>query len=385
MNILAFLEYKIYFVYITFAESSDKKGTLMIPKTMMAVVKTKPAAGAELISIDVPEIKPDEVLVKVSATAICGTDAHIYHWNPWAKKRIKGIPQVMGHEMAGEVVITGSAVSSVIPGDYISAETHIPCGTCKQCLSKQQHICANLEIIGIDRDGCFAEYIAIPEKVLWKNDLSLPADIAAAQEPLGNSIYCTLVEPVTGKSVVIFGDGPTGLFAAGVAKTAGASMVILVGLDRFRMNIAKEMGADYVLDGNKDNVVDTILTLTNEIGSDVVLEMAGTQQTITQGLQIVRKGGRFCAFGLPPSNVSVDFNKGIIFKGITLYGINGRLMFDTWHKARDLLKSGKLDIKPVITHHLPLTEFEKAFELMNTRPSVTGKIVLYPDPSNIPS
>lgn len=357
----------------------------MIPNTMLAVVKSSRASGAELSTVDVPEICPDEVLVKVWATGICGTDIHIYKWNSWAQKRIQKIPQIMGHELSGEVVKIGSQVTTVSPGTYISAETHIPCGTCKQCLSKQQHICANLEILGIDRDGCFAEYVAIPEKVLWKNDPSMPADIAAAQEPLGNSIYCTLVEPVTGKSVVIFGDGPTGLFAAGVAKTSGASSVILVGLDGYRMNIAEKMGADHVLHGQSSELVDTIFRLTGGSGADVVLEMAGSQETITLGLQVVRKGGRFCAFGIPPTNVSVDFNKGIIFKGLTLYGINGRLMFDTWKKARDLLQSGKLDIKPVITHHFQLIDFERAFLLMDERPRSSGKIVLYPDVSKMPS
>jgi len=356
----------------------------MVPKQMTAVAKTKSAPGGELITVDVPHIKPHEVLVKVHATAICGTDAHIYKWNPWAQKRIRTIPQIMGHELAGEVVEIGRAVATVNIGDYVSAETHIPCGKCKQCLTDQQHICANLEILGVDRDGCFAEYIAVPEKVIWKNNPSLPLDVAAAQEPLGNSIYCTLVEPVTGKSVVIFGDGPTGLLSVGVAKTSGAAQVILVGLDNFLMNIGKKMGADHVLHGHNDNIQQKVLDFTGGYGADVVLEMAGTKETITLGLQVVRKGGRFCAFGLPPSSVSVDFSNDIIFKGLTLYGINGRLMFDTWFKAKDLLQSGRLNIKPVITHHFPLTDFEKAFSLMLAQPRASGKIVLYPDPSKMP-
>ncbi|MFC1513423.1 L-threonine 3-dehydrogenase [candidate division KSB1 bacterium] len=356
----------------------------MIPKQMIAVAKTKNAEGGELVDVDVPTIRPHEVLVKVHATAICGTDAHIFSWNNWAENRIKNIPQIMGHELAGEVILTGDAVSTVKTGDFVSAETHINCGYCIQCLSDQKHICANLEILGVDRDGSFAEYIAVPENVIWKNDPSIPPGIAAAQEPLGNAIYCTLVESVTGKSVVIFGDGPTGLLATGVAKTAGASAIILVGLDEFRLDIGKKMGADHILHFFNADIDKIIKDATNGYGADVVLEMAGVKDTIRKGFEVVRKGGRYCAFGISSSDVEIDYNQGIVFKGLTLYGINGRLMFDTWQKSKELLRSGKLDISPVITHHLPLTEFEKGFELMLTEPRVAGKIVLYPDTSFMP-
>ncbi len=363
---------------------NERKGGIMIPDTMTAIVKTERAPGGELITVKVPQINHNEVLVKVHATSICGTDAHIFEWNKWAQERIRNIPQIMGHEFSGEVVAIGDNVNKVKEGDIISAETHIPCGHCKQCLTGQQHICDNLSILGVDINGCFAEYAAIPESVVWKNDKSIPPHIGAVQEPLGNAIYCTLVEPVTGKSVVVFGDGPTGLLSVAVAKAAGASLVVLVGLDKYRMDIGENLGADMVLHGIDDNVEGRISKLTDGIGADVVLEMAGAEKSISLGLKVVRKGGRYCAFGLPASNVTIDYNNGIIFKGLTLYGINGRQMFDTWFKTRNLLSSGLLNIEPVITHHFPLTDFEKGFSLMLTQPRVAGKIVLYPDPSLIP-
>ncbi|MEW6686889.1 MAG: L-threonine 3-dehydrogenase [Candidatus Edwardsbacteria bacterium] len=346
---------------------------------MKAIVKTKRDFGVELKEVEIPQIKEDEVLVKVKATSICGTDVHIYEWNEWAQERIKRIPQILGHEFAGEVVEIGKNVTKIKIGDYISAETHIPCGYCVQCLSGQQHICHNLKILGVDTDGCFAEYAAIPEVVAWKNDKSIPWEFASVQEPLGNAVYCTLVEPVAGKTVLIFGDGPTALFATGVAAISGASYVILAGMEPVRLEMAKKMGADKVMNVTKEDVEKIIFELTDGIGVDVVLEMAGAQKAIEQGLKVVRKGGRFCAFGLPPGNITIDINNGIVFKGLTLYGINGRLMFDTWIKVTNLLKYKKIDISPIITHKLPLEKFEEGFSLMMKSPKTSGKVVLLPE------
>ncbi|MFH1454536.1 MAG: L-threonine 3-dehydrogenase [Armatimonadota bacterium] len=345
---------------------------------MKAVVKTKPAAGAELIEVDIPKIKDDEVLVKVQATSICGTDVHIYNWNKWAEGRIKNIPQVLGHEFAGEVVEVGKNVKNIKVGDYISAETHIPCLMCKPCLTGQQHICSNLKILGVDCNGCFAEYAAVPEVVCWKNSKDIPPEFASVQEPLGNAVYTTLVEDVAGKSVVIIGEGPTGLFAAGVARIAGATDIFMVGKHPYRMDIAKKMGADHLLFLDKCDVVKEVMDKTDGIGADVVLEMAGSQQAIEDGFKMVRKGGRFSAFGLPGEPLKIDYSNGIVFKGVTVYGINGRLMYDTWFRVRNLLKSKRLDISPVVTHKLPLSEFKKGFDLMTTRPKVCGKVVLIP-------
>ncbi len=345
---------------------------------MRAVVKSAAEAGAELVTRSIPRPGADEVLVRVKATSICGTDVHIYGWNSWAAGRIRDLPQILGHEFAGEVVEVGSEVRRIKVGDFISAETHIPCRACKQCLTGQMHICNNLKILGVDCDGCFAEYAVVPEIVAWKNDPSVAPELAAVQEPLGNAVYCTLVEPVVGKSVLIFGDGPTGLFAAAVAHVAGASKTFLVGRHPVRMEIARKVGATQTLDDNRDDIEGTLLSETDGLGVDVVLDMAGTQRAIDLGFKMVRKGGRFSAFGVAGGRVSIDLNDGIVFKGVTVYGINGRLMFDTWFEVRNLLASGRLDISPIITHKLPLSEFAEGFELMVRRPKVSGKVVLIP-------
>ncbi|MFC1724013.1 L-threonine 3-dehydrogenase [candidate division KSB1 bacterium] len=345
---------------------------------MKAVAKTKSSPGAELIETAIPEVREDEVLVKVKATSICGSDVHIYNWDNWAQSRVKTFPRIMGHEFAGEVVEVGNNVKKIKAGDLISAETHIPCQSCIQCLTGQMHICGNLKILSLDTNGCFAEYAVVPEIVCWVNDKSIPFEFASVQEPLGNAVYCSLVEPVTGKTVLIMGDGPTSLFAAGVCKVAGASQVYVVGLSPYRLEIAKKMGADLVLNNKTDNTVEIILDKTDGVGVDVVLEMAGAQETITQGFQLVRKGGRFSAFGIAAKPVELDINNAVIFKGVTVYGINGRLMFDTWFKVRNLLASKKLDISPVVTHKLKLEDFEKGFDLMRTFPQKCGKVVLFP-------
>ncbi|MGQ9618550.1 MAG: L-threonine 3-dehydrogenase [Candidatus Aminicenantia bacterium] len=344
---------------------------------MKAIVKKIEDKGAELMEVDVPTPRKNEVLVKVLATSICGTDAHIYEWNEWARSRIKRLPHIMGHEFAGEVVDKGEHVERLEIGDYISCETHIPCNRCIQCLSGQKHICSNLEIVGVDTNGSFAEYISIPEEVAWKNDRTIPPEIASIQEPLGNAIYATTVTDITGKSVAIFGDGPIGLFSVAVAKISGASKIILVGLIDFRLEMAKSLGADFVFNARRDNVVEAIKDLTNGTGADVVIEMAGANEAITNGLETVRKGGVFVAFGIPPSKVTIDYNNHLVFKGITIHAINGREMFRTWLKTSAWLKEGKLNISSVITHKLPLDEFVKGFELM-LHPDRSAKIVLFP-------
>jgi len=347
---------------------------------MKAVVKTRPEMGAELLEVEVPKIAPDQVLLKVKAASICGTDVHIYQWERWAQSRIGAgrLPQILGHEVAGEVVEIGANIRTLKPGDFISVETHIPCGHCRQCLSGQMHICQNLKIFGVDCDGCFAEYVAVPEIVAWKNDKLLPPEYAAVQEPLGNAVYCTLVEPVSGKTVLIFGDGPIALFAVGVARASGATRIVLAGMEPARLLIARSMGADLTINVLQQDAVQVIFDDTSGVGMDVVLEMAGAQKAIEQAFKCVRKGGRVSAFGIPSGPVELDWNNAVIFRGVTIYGINGRLMFDTWITVRNLLASGRLDIAPVITHKLPLSEFARGFDLMITSPKQSGKVVLFP-------
>jgi threonine 3-dehydrogenase len=344
-------------------------------ETMRAIVKTSARPGAELKQVPIPRIGPGEALVQVRATTICGTDVHIYQYNEWAQGRIgPRIPQVMGHEFSGTVVEVASEASTVKKGDFVSAETHIPCMRCVQCLTGQMHICQNLKILGVDRHGSFAEYIAVPEMVLWRNDPAIPPEAAAAQEPLGNAVYATLVEPVTARTVLIYGDGPAGLFAVGVARASGAARVYLAGLSPYRLEIGRTMGADVILDVSKDKVEERIMKETQGTGVDVVLDMVGRQSVLDEGLRVVRKGGRYSAFGLPDGKLTIDLNNGVIFKGLRLLGINGRLMYETWVQASALMASGRLNILPVITHKLPLEKFEEGFDLLTHDPIQAGKI-----------
>ncbi|MBI2252060.1 MAG: L-threonine 3-dehydrogenase [Armatimonadetes bacterium] len=347
-------------------------------KLMKAVLKTKAQKGAEILNLEIPELKFGEVLVKVKTTSICGTDVHIWEWDNWAQNRIKNLPQILGHELAGEVVKIGDGVKNLKLGDYISAETHIPCKNCIQCLTGQEHICGNLKILGVDCNGAFAEFIALPEIVCWRNSPELPYEVASVQEPLGNAIYATLVEDVAGKKVAVIGEGPTGLFAVGVAKVSGATEIYILGKHPYRMEIARKMGADHLVFVNQIDPIAYILEKTKNVGVDIVLEMAGSQEAINLGFKIIRKGGRFSAFGIPSEKVTLDYSGGIIFKGITVYGINGREMYKTWFKTKNFLSSKRLDITPVITHKLSLEDFAKGFELMTTRPKICGKVVLIP-------
>lgn len=347
---------------------------------MKAIVKTKRGEGLEMLERPIPSPGPDEVLIKVEVVSICGTDLHLDRWDGWARQRVKSLPMIIGHEFSGKVVEIGGSVTRVIPGDSVSADSHIPCLCCIPCLHGEHHLCANLQILGVDRDGCFAEYVAIPERSLWKNGPALSPEIASIQDPLGNAVYATLVEPVAGQQVVILGDGPIGLFAVGVARAAGASKIILTGLNPLCLKIGRLMGADHVYHAEETDVVRAVLDETKGAGADIVLEMSGSPKAISDGLTIVRKGGRFSAFGIPSKPVSIDFNEQIIFKGIRLYGINGRKMFETWFQMTGLLNSGRLDPRPVLTHILMFDDFEKGFRWMEEVPRQAAKVILFLDP-----
>ncbi len=351
---------------------------------MRAIFKTRAGPGLEMRLVDIPEPGPREVLVKVKATSICGTDRHIYHWNEWAANRIKP-PIIVGHEVAGHVVQVGRDVTLLKEGDFISAESHIPCTVCPVCRNGQPHICANLKILGVDTTGTYAEYAVIPEVVAWKNDPGLDPALAAIMEPLGNAVYTTLVEPVAGKSVAIFGDGPAGLNAVAVARASGAGRIYQVGMVPFLLDLGRKLGADLSINITAPgaDTVKTILEATDGWGVDVVLEMSGAQQAITEGIQVLRKGGRFSAFGLPDKPVLIDLNNGVIFKGARILGINGRLMWETWFQMAGLLRSGKLNPSPVITHRLPLDDFEKGFAALDAADRRAAKVVLFPDPADI--
>ncbi|WP_202077250.1 L-threonine 3-dehydrogenase [Caldalkalibacillus salinus] len=340
---------------------------------MRAIVKHHAGFGAEMQMVDIPTIKPDEVLIQVKATSICGTDVHIYEWDEWSAARVNP-PYVFGHEFAGKVVEVGSQVSNVSVGEHVSAETHIVCGSCPQCLTGDYHICKDTKIIGVDTQGCFAEYVALPAKNLWKNDPSLPFELASMQEPMGNAVQTVLSGPVVGKKVAVIGCGPIGLMAVSIAKASGAAEVIALDLNTYRLELAQKLGATQVINPGTEDPVEKVRALTHDNGVDVVLEMSGHPVAIDQGFKMVTNGGRVSMLGLPTRNVEVDITNDIVFKGIQVHGITGRKMFETWVQTAGLLKSGSVDLSSILTHTFKLEEFEKGFELM--RSGKSGKIVL---------
>ena len=346
--------------------------------TMKAIQKPKAAPGAALVEVPIPAIGAGELLVKVKGASICGTDVHIYEWDEWAQSRIKP-PLVTGHECCGHVVEVGPGVTGFKEGDLVSLESHIPCGLCAVCRTGLQHICTNLKILGVDVQGVYADYVRIPAICAWKNDLSMPIEIATVMEPMGNAVYATLCEPVSGSSVLILGCGPVGLFATIVARASGAGPIIAVDINRNRLEMAKSLGAHEILDAKDGGaVVKRVLELTGGDGADVVLEMSGAPSAIRTGFRALRKGGRFTAFGLPSKPVEIDFNNDIIFKGARVLGINGREMYQTWYKMAGLVRSGQLDPRPVITHKFPLAEFDKAMETVRSKEGKVGKVMLIP-------
>lgn len=345
-----------------------------IPATMQALVKPGRAPGAELAEVAVPRVGPGDVLVKVLAASICGTDLHIYSWDPWAQSRFDP-PMVFGHEFAGDVVAVGAEVTTVAPGDYVAAESHIACGQCYECRHGLQHICRRVQIIGVDRPGAFAQYVAIPAQNAWPTSRRFPPRIATIQEPMGNAVHTALATPIAGASVAIFGAGPIGLFAVPIARASGARKIITIEPSSFRRDLAARVGSDIVIDPMRDNVVHRILEETEGEGVDVVLEMSGNAQAIGQALTALRYGGHVSMLGIPSRPVEVDLADGVIFKGATVRGISGRRMFETWYQTRGFLESG-MDLSPLITHELPLSDFARAFELVQTGQS--GKVVLYP-------
>lgn len=341
---------------------------------MRAVVKAKAGPGAEWLKVPTPEAGPGEILVRVLTSSICGTDYHIYRWDPWSAGRVVP-PLIMGHEFVGEVVALGPEVHSLRVGDRVSAESHITCGNCLQCRSGQAHVCRRTKILGVDRDGCFAGYVTIPACNAWVNSPDLSLDIAAIQEPLGNAVHTCLAQSLTGRTVAVVGLGPLGLFAVGIARQSGAAGIAAVDISSFRRSLAEKMGAGIILDPEADPVEERIAEFTDGEGADVVLEMSGHPDAVRLALKIARRGGELSLLGLPPEALTVDWGNDIVLKGLHLKGITGRRVFETWYQLRGLLAAG-LDVSPVITHRLPLAKFAEGMELMRT--GHCGKVILTP-------
>ena len=347
-----------------------------IPATMLALVKATAATGAELREVPVPEPAQGELLIRVEAASLCGTDLHIYRWDDWARERLAGgLPRIFGHEMAGRVVAHGPGVSrGAIPlGSRVAVETHLVDGTCYQCRTGREHVCANMRIVGVDIDGAFAQYISLPAYNAWPTD-GLDPEIAAIMEPMGNAVHAAFVEEIAGQSVLVLGCGPIGLMAIAIANLAGAARIFATDINPERLEMAREMGADVLMDARTD-VVGDLRRETGGVGVDVVLEMSGAESAIRQGFDAVTNGGRVSLLGLPSRPITLDLNNEIIFKGVRVYGITGRKMFETWYRTQALLAQG-LDVSPIVTHRIPLTRFEEAFELLAG--GHAGKVVLLP-------
>ncbi len=345
---------------------------------MWAGVKSKPGAGAEFQQVPIPTITDDQVLVKIKAASICGTDRHIYQWDAWAAGRMRP-PLIFGHECCGEVVEVGRNVKKLRVGNVIAAESHIPCGFCKQCRMGNMHICDNLTILGVDTDGVFAEYAALPEIVCWKVSPKLDPVIASIHEPFGNAVYTVMSGNVATKRIAVIGDGPTAAFACGVAKAVGAETIYNIGMQPFNLDICKQMGADVSINVKTDKMFTKRIIEETGGGVDVVLDMAGNQPAIDTGFTILRKAGTYCMFGIPPEPVKIDINNYIIFKGATVLGINGRKMFDTWYQMSALLSGGMVDPTPAITHRYAFKDFLEAIDKWGNNSEPACKMVLLMD------
>ncbi len=339
----------------------------MAQDKMLAVLKEKPKSGVEIKEIPIPKPQKEEVLVKVVVASICGTDISIYDWTPWAEGHIKP-PVIIGHELVGEVLeINSTQPTHIKKGDLVSSETHIFDNTCYQCLINNRHICENMELFGIGRNGGFAEYATIPLRTTWKNIASLDPKVMSAQEPLGNAVHVVTKAQVAGKTVLVFGLGPVGLCAIAVAKAYGAKRVIGVNRGDYRRNLGLKMGADEVYESLPKEL---------ENKCDVVLEMSGNAEVISEALKAARIAGKLIFFGIPKNEASIDTGKYFINKELSVDSVFGRRIWETWFQVSDLLTEGKVDLKTIITHEFKLSEFEEAMKVMKSGES--GKILLIP-------
>jgi threonine 3-dehydrogenase len=335
-----------------------------------ALVKKTAAPGFTLAEVPEPTIREDEVLIKVRRAGVCGTDVHIYEWDDWAKGRCKP-PFVVGHEFAGDVVKVGALVTTVKVGDRVTAEGHIVDGMCLLCRTGNAHVCPHTRIIGVDRDGCFADYIAMPATNVWHLDDAIPYEIGGIHDPMGNAFHTALTADIPGATVLVTGCGPIGIFAVGICRAAGASKIIASDVNPRRLELARQMGATHVVHPNEAKY--TVMDVTGNYGVDVVLEMSGVPSAIHQAFDLVRVGGRVQMLGIPAKPMEVNFATEVIFKGITVYGVVGRRMYDTWIQMRAFLRSGKFDPTPVITHRFKLEQFEEAMHVIKS--GEAGKVV----------
>ncbi len=340
---------------------------------MQAIVKERPGPGLTFAEAPQPSPGEDEVLVRVRAAGICGTDVHIYDWDPWSQGRIRP-PLVAGHEFAGEVAALGRGVRHLRLGQRVSAEGHITCGICEFCRTGQGHICRDVRIIGVDRDGCFAEFISMSAGNMWPVPDAIPDHVAAVFDPLGNAMHTVMAEPPAGKTVLVTGAGAIGLFAVAIARYAGAAGIAVIEPNDYKRRLAGEVGADLLLDPADPGMDEAILAHTDGLGPQILLEMSGHPEAISKGFRLLRNGGTACILGIPGSPITIDWARDIIFKGITIRAINGRRMFDTWFQSQNFMLRQQEKVERLITHRLPFANFQHGFDLLHAGEAV--KVVL---------
>jgi len=338
---------------------------------MKAIVKARRDVGLQLQDVPFPKIGINDCLIRVEKTGICGTDLHIYNWDAWAQKTIP-VPMVIGHEFVGEIVEVGSNVTDFFPGEIVSGEGHVVCGRCRNCLAGRRHLCKDTQGVGVNRTGAFAEYIVLPVTNVWHHSPSIDRDIASIFDPLGNAVHTALSFDCLGEDVLITGAGPIGLMATAVVKHAGARFVVVSDVNPFRLDLAKRMGATLAVDARHRTMADVQSELGMREGFDVGLEMSGAPAALRTMLSNMCHGGKIAMLGIPSEPIAIDWNL-VVFNMLTIRGIYGREMYETWYKMSVLLESG-LDISPVITHRFHFTEFEKGFEAMQKGQS--GKVIL---------
>jgi threonine 3-dehydrogenase len=342
--------------------------------TMQALVKPQAGRGLVLEERPRPGCSEHNVVVRIQKTGVCGTDVHIYGWDDWAANRLKP-PLIIGHEFMGVVEQVGSAVEDIHPGDVVSGEGHIGCGHCFFCRTGQGHICREMTIIGVDRDGCFANFFCFPATNVWKVAPGIPDKVAAIFDPFGNAMHTVMAQSVAGKSVAVVGVGSIGLMACKIASVAGALSVIAIDPQQHKRDLALSFGANVALNPAEDGWKKRLLDHTRESsGVDVVLEMSGSRAGIRDTFELVRPGGEVALLGIPPSDVTLNLSESIIFKSVTVRGINGRLMFETWYQCEQFLRDGKVDLRPLITHEFSFRDYEQAFAVLERGEAV--KVIL---------
>jgi threonine 3-dehydrogenase len=353
------------------ASVPGKQTSLMATKTMRAIAKLRPGPGLEFIEAPVPQPDINDVLIRIKKTSICGTDVHIYNWDAWAQQTIKP-PMIIGHEFVGEIVEVGANVQGFKPGDLVDGEGHIVCGQCRNCLAGRRHLCKDTKGVGVNRDGAFAEYLCLPASNAVHVDPSIPLDVLSCFDPLGNATHTALQWDLVGEDVLITGAGPIGCMATAIAKKSGARKVVVTDVNPTRLALAQRMGATRVVDVSRESLRDVQRELGMKEGFDVGLEMSGNPSALNDMIDNMFHGGRIALLGIMPEKAAIDWNK-VVFNMLTIRGIYGREMYETWYKMTALIQSG-LDITPVITHRFPCAEFQEAFRLM--RSGQSGKIIL---------